>query len=816
MKRSETRRRLVGLGSVGVRFCVLAAVATALAGCGETRELHDKTEFPLGGLRPSTIGDEYINDHLCETGAVTADLERDGGPLVSTARMAQVRAHGSHILYRVVLAAGAGLRVETTGDSAMDTVVALYDGDVLLDWNDDGPTPSLSRLEATVPRSSSYFVVVTAWPGYAGAVGVRILVDGVQGCSGQAPCAGDACVVADDGWEADAPPGDPGPGDATLTDEILVDPAADPVADPGPGCDGLEPCFLAEGHCYAGLLRIGAARTCCSDGIPIEFACAPELWSTADDARSRVLAASGPASRQPAAEAADLSCSGSDECADDNPCNADYCDDGTCRHSAYNIVPGCCFAPSLRPVDGLPWTDAERQAFADAQCDDRNGCTVDSCDQPSNRCVATPSDDRCCRIDSDCPLPAPGMTVVCAGGECLYRVTSEDACGTDADCASPDPCIQGTCFLGKCRRVAVQDCCDADAWCGRWMADGNSCTAERCLTVDGWRRCVREAPPGCVPVLPWREDFAEGTLAERGFSADEGVLPAVDGLWQVGPTESPADRRLVLGTSPRAGTIRQMILGPAVDWDPEATGSLGVQLRVRYRQQGGSETTLGVVARAATGSDVTLSSWVQDGPMDETLLTLAVPAAALTDGALRIGVRVEGPAAWRALEVDDIRLIRGRPSMSAKAVLMRCPDGTPACSLDDMPTRVGDLPGDGDRLSVEVPPSGGWLVLLCREDAGAWSDAWPLAGPPSIAIAPAPWALPAGLTVPAPGCEIDASRVGELCGTVVEPAFACAFNLVPDATPGAWTFDVAIEDAGTGVGGVYAAGRTRVNLVVSE
>jgi hypothetical protein len=68
------------------------------------------------------------------------------------------------------------------------------------------------------------------------------------------------------------------------------------------------------------------------------------------------------------------------ECADDNPCDADSCPYGFCRHSPYNVVPECCYAPAgLSPVTGLPWDAAARQTYADAQCNDLDPCTTDAC-----------------------------------------------------------------------------------------------------------------------------------------------------------------------------------------------------------------------------------------------------------------------------------------------------------------------------------------------------------------------------------------------------------------------------------------------------
>jgi len=85
-------------------------------------------------------------------------------------------------------------------------------------------------------------------------------------------------------------------------------------------------------------------------------------------------------------------CHTSDDCQDDNHCNADYCLRNRCRHSAYNIVPGCCYAPlDVHPFTGEPWASPEeRQLFGDSQCDDKNDCTPDYCDLELGTCYQGP------------------------------------------------------------------------------------------------------------------------------------------------------------------------------------------------------------------------------------------------------------------------------------------------------------------------------------------------------------------------------------------------------------------------------------------
>ncbi|MBM4396875.1 MAG: hypothetical protein FJ087_14445 [Deltaproteobacteria bacterium] len=110
-----------------------------------------------------------------------------------------------------------------------------------------------------------------------------------------------------------------------------------------------------------------------------------------------------PGEGPPGAVTRALGCETNADCADDNPCNQDWCayDDEAggkdCRHSEYNTVAGCCYAPALDPATGLAWDPADqtsfalpgtapngmpdaREAYGAVQCDDKKLCTPNGCD----------------------------------------------------------------------------------------------------------------------------------------------------------------------------------------------------------------------------------------------------------------------------------------------------------------------------------------------------------------------------------------------------------------------------------------------------
>jgi hypothetical protein len=192
----------------------LATGLLILSACG-SRNLPDKSEYPfqfamsLGGH-----GLRYASPHLCDSGAVPVKLlERGSGVLYPVPSMTQDTPSGYYLAFPVTLIQGQNVRVETTGDPSIDTVAGLFDGEVLIDWDDDGGAGHLSRLDFTVSRTAStYFVVVTTWPGFSGRVGVRILANELQGCyappdcdegacADPGACGGDVCGEADSSFE---------------------------------------------------------------------------------------------------------------------------------------------------------------------------------------------------------------------------------------------------------------------------------------------------------------------------------------------------------------------------------------------------------------------------------------------------------------------------------------------------------------------------------------------------------------------------------------------------------------------------------------
>ena len=123
----------------------------------------------------------------------------------------------------------------------------------------------------------------------------------------------------------------------------------------------------------------------------------------------------------------------------------------------------------------------------DADCDDSNACTTDTC--TDGVCANAPVDD-CCLLDADC---ADGE--VCVENVCMPDPT----CATDTDCDDNNVCTTDTCTDGVCANAPVDGCCLLDAECA-----ANEVCVENI--------CVPDVQPDCVT----DDDCADGEVCIGG------------------------------------------------------------------------------------------------------------------------------------------------------------------------------------------------------------------------------------------------------------------------------------------------------------
>lgn len=129
---------------------------------------------------------------------------------------------------------------------------------------------------------------------------------------------------------------------------------------------------------------------------------------------------------------------------------------------------------------------------SDFDCDDLNGCTVDSCD-PLFECAHDPiGDGESCGTDACAPD-------VCQGGVCVLGTPEPDCipCQTNDDCEDGSACTIDTCNeLGRCEREGGEgDACDDDDPCTL----DDRCTNNTCAGT----------PLVCDDSVPCTEDFCD-------------------------------------------------------------------------------------------------------------------------------------------------------------------------------------------------------------------------------------------------------------------------------------------------------------------
>jgi hypothetical protein len=214
-------------------------------------------------------------------------------------------------------------------------------------------------------------------------------------------------------------------------------------------------------------------------------------------------------------------------------------------------------------------------------CNDRNACTQDACDESQRRCVHT-AIAGCCTTDADCTLAdACHVNARCNAG----------LCASDA-VVCPDP--------GQCADAA----CDPQLGCittplpdGTACNDNNACTSNDVCTAGtcaGTTTTVSALAVGAADPAGTNTRLTMRTTP-RGVSVSaRGSFPAPDGLGD--PTTS--DLRVVLYDAAGATVLDTIVPGTALV--PRGPGV--VFYRDDRRDQGGGFTYVVLQAHGGRGS----------------------------------------------------------------------------------------------------------------------------------------------------------------------------------------------------------------------
>ncbi len=523
-------------------------------------------------------------------------------------------------------------------------------------------------------------------------------------------------------------------------------------------------------------------------------------------------------------------CKTTADCLDDNPCNADYCMGNRCRHSAYNIVPGCCYAPpDAHPFNGQVWVDEqERQLFADSQCDDGNACSTSQCNQDTNLCYVGGVVDGCCNVNEDCFDDNSCTYDICFNHICSNPKKSASCCVTNADCNDNDPCTRDVCYIGNCRfYFSATECCNpADpTFCERNADDGNPCTTEICVQNPATSRyeCQHQMNFACTMPLPFIETFDEAD-SFSGIGWTPINLPgstAATNHWLLATSAGDLglDKHVLFDWYPTAQLVKTALVSPTIDastsenYQPnQFTKKTTLQWRMAYKHSHlGTPITLRVVGSTTNDfvNGFVLWATTTSSDIDYDLMSVELPAELKYAPNLRLGFVVDtGTASTVAMEnweIDDVKLGAGVANDLVKSMVYSCPGDAVDCRPGVQATLVG-VGGANDPVpDIQMGVCGWTRIYLCYDDAdgsqamtwnyfgfpGAYLDGAPLDNPDFIGQTPT-----VGLGL---GCETNSTFVRGICGADSTANIYCAIDVKPecdDQWAGAYTAGLICKDEG--------------------
>ncbi|MDI7269166.1 MAG: hypothetical protein QME96_14345, partial [Myxococcota bacterium] len=313
-------------------------------------------------------------------------------------------------------------------------------------------------------------------------------------CDDGNPCTTDTCDSLT-GCRSEAVPDDlgcPDDGNVCTADACLGGMCVHPAAPDGLSCSSLTTC---QGTCRSGACLGGVN---CDDEDPCTIESCDELTGCV----APIAAPDG----TPCPDG-DV-CNGEEicgsaacmegrplDCDDDNPCSMDNCD----------AIDGCVYGPE---PDGTTCSTATICAGSCAggactggipvDCADDNPCTTDQCDETTFMCTNIPRPGRSCDDENVCTTDdvcdeygrCTGQEATCddldpctadscdPGTGCVFTAVAEGAdCDDGNPCTVDEACVAGNCVGGS------EVSCD----------DDNPCTADHCDPTAG---CLQTGTPG--------------------------------------------------------------------------------------------------------------------------------------------------------------------------------------------------------------------------------------------------------------------------------------------------------------------------------
>ena len=178
-------------------------------------------------------------------------------------------------------------------------------------------------------------------------------------------------------------------------------------------------------------------------------------------------------------------CTSDAECDDADACTTDTCVGGFCENTTINCDDGiACTNDSCDQATGCVFTPD------DSRCDDTIACTNDSCDQATG-CVFTPDDTNACSDGNICTDDA------CVSGACVGTAdcTNDASCnlGSGPGCSAIEgldvttDLVNGNCFTGRIGTTGVSGLNPNGS--PAQDSDGDGCT-------DSLEECINSALVG--------------------------------------------------------------------------------------------------------------------------------------------------------------------------------------------------------------------------------------------------------------------------------------------------------------------------------
>ncbi len=258
-----------------------------------------------------------------------------------------------------------------------------------------------------------------------------------------------------------------------------------------------------------------------------------------------------------------------EDCTDGDPCTTDGCAAGACVHTAAPLpeCPPCpphdttaCLADAVIWVDGCGAPGAVL-----ATCDDKDDCTIDTCDAKSAKCVHIPQGG-CTPACSALEAPA------CAQRHLMWVDSCGQAQGLAESCEDGNPCSVDTCPAGgeSCFHTAA-----INPECGCGEAAQTACSGGDVVWLDGCGVQVSVAVD-CDDGDPCTDDGCDPDLTECINTPNEDCPAPEEDLGPVpdedGASEPDAGSPGNADPAPREDTSS----GPRSDASSSGSADLGL------------------------------------------------------------------------------------------------------------------------------------------------------------------------------------------------------------------------------------------------